>query len=204
MGTDGVACNTKSHTATDCEKHGWQSKHEVEVQDTYFPPSALDVRPDLHDFRSRWYSSHLHALQEQPLHPPAHDRPALYRFLWLPTFDHPVAVTLANAAGEWAATFKRTNGHGGYEPGALSDEVGRSLTAPEAQQFIYLLEVTAFWAMESFEDSNGCDGSQLILEAVVDAKYHIVDRWSPSDTPYAALFAFVLGLCPASWEVEPY
>ena len=160
----------------------------------FVPPNALDSRPDLHAFRDRWYVSHLLALQERPLHPPAADQPDKYRLLFLPTFDRPVVVHLSATSGGWRAICKSSNGQGGYEPGQLVSESECDLSLTEVKQLGRLLDGTEFWEMPSFDDSAGLDGSLAVLEGVRGVRYHVVDRWSPHGTPYAKLVEFLLNL----------
>ena len=106
----------------------------------FFPANALDDRPDLHAFRDRWYVSHLLAMDEQPLYPPASDQPPVYRLLFLPTFRQPAVVRLTESGGTWWAVYKRSDGRGGYYPGRLAGAVERELSQDEAKQFTRLLD----------------------------------------------------------------
>jgi hypothetical protein len=169
----------------------------------FFPPNAFDDRPSLHTFSDRWYVPHLLAMKEQPLYPPVPDQPVLYRLLFLPTFEQPSLVRLTEAVGIWRAVCKRTDGQGGYSPGRLVGEAERELSRADAKRFTRLLDRVAFWEMRSFEDSAGADGSQAVLEGVKAGKYHVVDRWSPRNTPYAELVDFLLNLCRGVAEVPP-
>lgn len=169
----------------------------------FFPANSLDPRPDLHAFRDRWYVSHLLAMQERPLYPPATDQPPVYRLLFLPTFQQPAVVRLSEAGGSWRAVCKRSDGRGGYGAGKLAGEAEWELPRREAKQFARLLDRVGFWDMQSSEDTAGCDGSQAVLEGVRADGYHVVDRWSPHGTPYAELVEFLLGLCRSVGEQAP-
>lgn len=169
----------------------------------FFPANSLDPRPDLHAFRDRWYVSHLLAMQERPLYPPAPDRPPVYRLLFLPTFRQPAVVRLAEVGGVWRAVCKRSDGRGGYSPGQLAGEAERELARAEAKHFARLLKRVGFWDMPSSEDMAGLDGSQAVLEGARAGGYHMVDRWSPYGTPYAELVEFLLGLCRGVGEPTP-
>jgi hypothetical protein len=160
----------------------------------FFPPGALDDRPDLHAFHDRWYVSHLLSMREQPLHPPAAEQPDSYRLLFLPTFQRPSVVHLNRVGEAWKAVCKQTDGRGGYGPGQLTMDEEHYLSPVEEQKFVQLLDRAKFWEMPSFEDSAGLDGSRAVLEGVRAAKYHVVDRWSPRGTPYAKLVEFLLKL----------
>ena len=106
----------------------------------FFPPNSLAPRPDFHAFRDRWYVSHLLAMQERPLYPAAPDPPAVYRLLFLPTFQQPAVVRLTETAGGWRAVCKRSDGRGGYSPGRLVGEAERELSRAEAKRFARLLD----------------------------------------------------------------
>ena len=161
---------------------------------TFFPPGALDYRPELHAFRESWYGPALLALKERPLYPLGGDEPEVYRLLFLPTFDEPVVIRLSASEGAWKAVCKRSNGRGGYDPGELTTENERELSLTQAKKFQRLRDQAEFWEMPSTEDSAGLDGSQAVLEGVRPGRYHVVDRWSPHGTPYAKLVQFMLKL----------
>jgi hypothetical protein len=157
----------------------------------FFLPGTLCGDPSSHDFRARWYGKHLDAMQESPLHT-ATAGPEVYRLLFLPTFSPPHVVRLEYVADDWRATFKRSNGLGGYEAGSLEVESTRPLFIYEKKQFVALLEASEFWTMASFDETLGLDGSQAVIEGVRDGRYHVVDRWTPHGTPYARLVECLL------------
>jgi hypothetical protein len=160
----------------------------------YFPVGSLDQRVDLHEFRERWYSSHLAAMQEPPLFPPASTSPLTFRLLDLPTWQRPVVVRLTDRDGEWVVVWKRSTGRGGYEPGQLSDMAERVLTMVESKRLAQLLDRVQFWKMTHDDEGHGLDGWQAVLEGVFGDTYHVIDRWSPQSTPFAELAGFLLDL----------
>jgi hypothetical protein len=133
-------------------------------------------------------------MQEQPLHPPAIGCPTVYRLLFLPSFDCPTVVRLTACEGIWRVVQKRSDGQGGFDPGQFVSKAERDLSPAEGQQFSRLLDGAGFWDMPTFEESDGLDGSQAVLEGVLEGRYHVVDRWSPQGTPYAKLVEFLLKL----------
>jgi hypothetical protein len=161
----------------------------------FFPNNAFEDYPGGHVFRVNWYVPHLLSMAEQPLYPPVADQAAICRLLFLPTFHRPVVVRLIEADGTWRVVCKRTNGRGGYRPGPLINEETRGLSSVEAKQFAVYLSQVELWDMPSIGDREGLDGSQAVLEAVCEGRYHVVDRWSPQGTPYAQLVDFLLALC---------
>ena len=147
----------------------------------FFPKSSLDSRGDA--FKATWYSGQLRALKEPSLLPQSVDHQTLhsYRFLWLRTFNHPIAVRIdIQPDGTGTLSTKVTSGAGGYAPGNLIENTSRQLSGSEVKSFLALVDRTSFWtAPNPVNDQAGTDGSQWIIEGVEGAKYHVIDRWMP-------------------------
>ena len=164
----------------------------IQGQAQFFPKSSLDLRGD--DFRAKWYSRQLRALGEPSLLTLAANKKAeSYRFLWLRTFHHPVAVRVdLQADGSWILITKVASGAGGYSPGTLTTNTSRQLTAQEAQSFLSKVESGGFWnAPNPVIDQTGEDGSQWIIEGVKASRYHVVDSWMPKNGPARDLGLFL-------------
>jgi hypothetical protein len=149
----------------------------------YFPSGVLGETQESHKFSVDWYSKHLTALQEPSLWELSKQdaKAHVYRFLWLRSFDHPVAIRLAvKPDGTGLLTTKMTSGQGGHEPGRLIRiRIARS-SQQQTQWFLDRIEEANFWKLPSREELGvALDGAQWIFEALKDGKYHIVDRWSP-------------------------
>jgi hypothetical protein len=157
----------------------------------YFPPGSLAATTYDHEFLASWYSKHLKALEEPSVWHLSLQKPPVevYRFLYLRSFDHPIAVRLSIAAdGTGALTSKETNGAGGYEPGSLIRNRTVKLSEKRVESFREKVEELGFWKLPTWpepdEKTVGVDGAQWILEAAEGGRYHVVDRWSPhSDDP---------------------
>jgi hypothetical protein len=161
----------------------------LSAQDSYFPSGALSDYDKSDSFKARWYSEHLKALNEPSLLKEAKD-PALqsYRFVWLRTFHHPVAVRLdIMSDGTGTLTVKIANGAGGYKPGKLIKNTTASVTQQQTDKFLGQVRDAGFWELPSFEKTSGCDGAEWIIEGVKDGKYHVVNRWTPSTGPVREL-----------------
>jgi hypothetical protein len=155
----------------------------------FFPKSSLDSRGDA--FKANWYSGQLRALKEASLLPQSvdpllpqsvdHQTSHSYRFLWLRTFNHPIAVRIdIQPDGTGTLSTKVTSGAGGYAPGNLIEDTSRPLSGSEVKSFLALVDRTSFWtAPNPINDQAGNDGSQWIIEGVEGAKYHVIDRWTP-------------------------
>jgi hypothetical protein len=147
----------------------------------YFPDASLDLRRD--HFKRDWYSAQLDALQEPSLYQMAKaSNSESYRFLWLRTFHHPVAVRVdVKPDGTGMLTVKITTGAGGYRPGTISENRSQLLSKKQIATFLAMVDDVQFWkAPNPVDDQRGTDGSQWIIEGVKDGRYHVVDRWSPT------------------------
>lgn len=159
----------------------------------YFPPNVFSNNQWQDDFTVKWYSKHLAAMNEPSLlnKSNAIER---YRFLWLRSFHHPVAVRLERLNDQKLLILKQLSGRGGYEPGNLVVNRTRVLTEREWSEFKRLLEQCCYWQMpaQRFDEASGEDGAQWIFEGARDGRYHIVDRWSPRDTDYRKFCLYFL------------
>jgi hypothetical protein len=176
----------------------------------YFPPGVLDTTPQGHDFKASWYAKQLKALHEPSLWELSQDPKAeAYRFLWLRSFDHPIAVRLVvRAGGSGWMHVRMTSGQGGYEPRRIIRYGVFWLTKAKTQSFLEALAASDFWNSPTLAGANetppgpdgtvwiGLDGAQWIVEGVKNGQYHVVERWSPQtgDTVRAiGLLALKLG-----------
>jgi hypothetical protein len=160
----------------------------------YFPPGTFGGDFEGSDlFAQQWYSGNLFALGESPLFselvPP---RNAIYRFLWLRSFHNPVSVRLhVFPDGRGIGVLKVSDGAAGFHPGTLVRDKEFQLNAADTSAFLDLLSRAHFWKEPTHASSApGDDGAQWMVEGKTDARYHVVDRWSPTSGPFrdAALF----------------
>jgi hypothetical protein len=154
------------------------------AQVKYFPP----------DFPANWYAKHLGALKETSLWESSKTKKTQsYRFLWLRTFHHPIAIRVdVNVDGTSLLTTKMTSGAGGYNPGRLIKNDTLTLTRQQTNSFLEQIEARSFWRLPSVREDRGVDGAQWIMEGIRDGAYHIVDRWSPTDGEIRALGLFMV------------
>jgi len=136
----------------------------------YFPSGLTDPR----------YSDILRRMAEPSLYKSA-PREQAYRFLWLRTFDNPVAVRIQKERQGATLRAVRLNGASGYEIGKI--DVDRTLPISEEQwnAFVKLLDAASFWGTPSGEKGPeiGFDGAHWVIEGRSGENYHLVDRWSP-------------------------
>jgi hypothetical protein len=179
---------------------------EVLPAQQYFPPHILGEDPRETEFTERRYSGNLDALQEPSLWELSRQDPSaeVYRFLWLRSLHHPIAVRLVlNKNGSGWMNSRMTSGQGGYEPGRITRFKVFPLGKTQTQAFLTECDRTNFWNLASVPNTKvagpetiaGLDGAQWIVEGVRNGKYHMVDRWSPGTRdPVRALGILALKL----------
>jgi hypothetical protein len=159
----------------------------------YFPEATFDDQKKSNDFIEKWYSQQLEALQEPSLWEMSRTiKGQIYRFLWLRSFHHPVAVRLnVNDDGTGTLVTKVGDGQGGYPPGKLIENRTQELSKQQTQRFLDEVKELKYWDLPSREETNpqvvNLDGAQWIIEAVRRGNYKIVDRWSPEKGPIKTL-----------------
>jgi len=159
----------------------------------YFPPGVLGHDAEQHNFTANWYAKELKALHEPSLWELSRDPTVeAYRFLYVRSFDHPIAVRLVlRASGSGWMHVRMTSGQGGYEPGRIIRWGVSWLTKAKTQSLLEALAAVDFWNLPTLAGTDqtppgpdgrvaiGLDGAQWIVEGVKNGQYHIVDRWSP-------------------------
>jgi hypothetical protein len=126
---------------------------------------------------NKWYSEYLKAMKEPVVYSDNTNR-QIIRFTWLRTFHHPVVVGMVNDGGEVSLYWKTSSGTGGYEPGKLVTDRHKRIDIQQWDEMTQELERINFWRLLTNYPFFGLDGAQWILEAKIDGKYHMVDRWS--------------------------
>lgn len=168
----------------------------------YFPAHCFSDDEWIDTSTARWYSDQLRALQEPSFLDTAKNRSAeSYRFLWLRSFDHPIAIRLdIRADGTGVLSTKIASGSGGDRPGYLTENVSRPLFRQQVQMVQARLSSMQFWSLQ-VDDRSGEDGARWIIEGVEGGKYHLVDRWSPSGGPIREFGLMLLDM--ANLKIPP-
>ena len=165
------------------------------AQAGYFPSGSFDdSNADV--FMADWYSHELRVLDEPPLSKLSSGGASgtsptaaaeSYRFLWLRTFDPPVAIRLdVKADGTGTVTAKVADGQAGFPETSkkIVEKRSRALTREQTGAFLAQINRTKFWSLVTNIDPQDqmdtqTDGSEWVLEGVKGDTYHVVARWSP-------------------------
>jgi hypothetical protein len=149
---------------------------------SYFPAKIFDSDKRLDTLLRGWYGGQLMGLHEPSLFEEAKIANAhTYRFLWLRTFHHPIAIRVdIDGNGLGTLTTKEGDGAGGYTPGNLIRNTRRPLKPEETQAFLNAVKLADFWMLPVIPKQNlGDDGSEWVCEGVNHGKYHLATQWSP-------------------------
>ena len=148
----------------------------------HFPVGALDPASTKSDnARNAWYSHQLRAMDEPVLD--ATQKGSAYRFTWLRSFSHPIAVRITANAGRFRLVAVELDASGGYarEKPVRRQEI--ELSATQFRDLEALISNSGFWNLPPHVETNGLDGSEWIIEGVRGGTYHVVNRWSPDTGP---------------------
>ncbi len=74
------------------------------------------------------------------------------------------------------------------------------LSADQIEELKSALSKARFGSMATSEERDGLDGSEWIIEASDQGKYHLVVRWSPDDGPIRDIGARFLAL--SGWTFD--
>ena len=159
------------------------------------PSGILSARPSLDSFVVAWYSQQLSALREGRMAVGIpHGTQEAYRFLWLRSFHHPVAIRVYSSQTGAVAVTSEAAGAGGYAPGSVTRRDSVVLSDREWHALTVLIEREKFWDRPAVDTSRaGLDGAEWVVEGRWDTRYTLVSRWSPRDTDSTA-FMRTLGL----------
>jgi hypothetical protein len=160
----------------------------------YFPIGVFAEGKSAGSCSARWYAEQLRALQKPSLSEHVFTGvDSVYRFTWLRSFDHPIAVRVTvHPDGTGTLTARMTDGTGGYKPGNLIANSNREVGVKEVRRLLNLINAVGFWQMPTEpaterSDVVNLDGAQWILEACSHCDYHVIDRWSPRRGPLREL-----------------
>jgi hypothetical protein len=153
----------------------------------YFPPATFPTAyPGSDLLRRRWYSSSLQRLGEPSLSCGA-GAAETYRFIWLHQFAQPVVIRVSRRGSRIEADAFQLSGEGGADPGWLSYQAHRQLSATDWTALQARLRDAHFWSLPTSGNLYAAHGEQWILEGRRDGSYHVVDRWTPAAGAYREL-----------------
>lgn len=167
----------------------------LDAGDYYFPKGALDPSGSKVDGILRdWYSKYLRTMMEPSLSCGPRGDGFAYRFLWLRSFHHPIAVCIEKDGPSVTLSAVELDGTGGRAPGEIVKRTQRALSLAEHNRFLAKLNQVGFWEMRRDQDRFGEDGAEWILEGIDNGRYQVVQRWSPGPGAYSDVCIVLLDL----------
>ncbi|MCY1230808.1 hypothetical protein D9M72_432370 [compost metagenome] len=119
-----------------------------------------------------------------------------YRFLWLRTFHHPIAIRATITGRQAILHAVELDGKGGYEPGQVLRQLRRSLSAEELQTLEHVVTASNLRQTPRVERLAvlGTDGAQWVLEISDRTGYRVLNRQSPTSGAIRDLGVHLLSL----------
>ena len=147
-----------------------QSDFYIQLKESRFD----SINDAIDTLRNVWFSRHLIAMKEPIIHEYRGEM-EIYRFTLLRTFDQPVVVKLEKKEDSVRLISKMTSGAGGYYCGQLILDTLYSISLEKYDSLIYEIDHANFWKLPTTEHKHtGVDGSEWIVEAYQDGRYHLV------------------------------
>lgn len=133
-------------------------------------------------FKKFWNLEVLGNFKEPSLEKSAKKIEESYRFIWIPSFDNPIAIRVWRSGKSQFIVVKKTNGQG-FEMGTLSYEKTRNMTAEEWLKFTNLLNQISFWNMSPVDINYDpvTDGAYYEIEGSKNKQFHEVHRGTGSN-----------------------
>lgn len=143
---------------------------DFKAPEFYFPQ---DASPDFGFFSALLKQFEDPSIYTDTAHPAV-------RLLYVRSFNDPVMVRLFYQDGRWMLISKRAS-DGIHIPLHIEFERGTRVSDSFVSSVKESLDRIGFWSMPTAEENAGLDGADWLLEARLDGRYHLVNRWSPDD-----------------------
>ena len=173
----------------------WLASWQVMPTVSYFPPGSLDTA------LSNRYGKQLERLGEPPLERESGTGFSL-RILRIPAFEGASSVRYAfdaNSARRRHATLQPAAGE---ERRTIVFVRQTDLPNEARGDMERQLAATGFWSMPVVEPIQGKDGSEVLVEALIDGRYHLVSRWSPGEETEARGLSALAALLDEEFPAE--
>lgn len=143
-----------------------------------FPSGILTRRPDGAEFLNHWWSGQLVAMEEAALAPRAGEGIEIYRMLVVPTFFPSHAVRIEHDGERTRVEYRKLDGAGGYDPGALAEVRSFEISAEQWADLSAQIAAADFFSSPTDLPNPPMvlDGTTWIFEGVRDGRYHVVHR----------------------------
>jgi hypothetical protein len=167
----------------------------------YYPERTFDARrSDMDESFRHGFATDLAAMNELSLSCGPSKEREIYRLLFLPTFNHPVAVRITDTASGIVLESTELSGESGYYPGMVFEHKRIQLNERAWKELKTSIAASMFWSSTtSVEAMIGIDGDLWIIEGRKGQEYHAVGRFHPKGTSFGDLgqmFFKLAGITP--------
>jgi hypothetical protein len=167
----------------------------------YFPVGVFDKNPQMSAYKERFYARFLAAMEEPSLLEASRtDDTHSYRLLLVSSRGRALAVRVTLHADGTGMLSGRLVASHPYEPDSTEVKNFVAVSKEEVQRLMMLLQGADFWSMPTQEAQAkygyNMDGAHWVLEGARNHSYHAVDRWSPQQTAYSQVCAYLMELSP--------
>lgn len=182
----GCASDKPQVLRTDCPS--------LDADDYYFPAKALDSRTKIDKMLQNWYGGYLKAMMEPSISCGVKPNGYAYRFLWLRSAHHPIAVRVQKDGSSALLVAVELAGDGEHTPGKILHRSQRLLSPTEEKEFLTKMKLAGYWEMPKNQDRFGAEGAEWIVEGAENGQYQVIERWSPKAGPYRSMCQVLLDL----------
>ena len=130
-------------------------------------------------FTNKWYSKHLNSMKEPTIFDRKNQNLKIIRFTNLGTWANPFAYRIEKFNDKVILTYSKTNGLGGYQTGKRTKFFTKEISIKKWNEIISKMNEIDFWNIPTQDPNFINDGTEWILEVLLDGKYHLVTRNSP-------------------------
>ncbi len=173
-------------------------------QDTieaFFPLKTDVPNEGWNAYWRRLFTTHLIAMGESPLYTSETTSSDLYRFF---SVENPSSVvTVQIDDGIAFAVCKRIDTVTDNGRALTFAEQRIELTDRDRNALLSNVERSAFWSLSIDGEPHGLDGFRYVVEARVNDRYNVVDRWCPTKDAFADLCQSFLGIHSRVWSTGP-
>lgn len=145
-----------------------------------FPCDFAVPNDSLEDFSNRWYSKHLKSMKEPIIYSIQDSERDIIRFTHLGTWEKPFSYRIENIRGIVTLTYNKTKGLGGYKAGRRIKHKQKEISPERWKEILNKLEAINFWEIDTHDPNVVLDGTEWILEVLINGKFHFVRRTSPA------------------------
>ena len=146
-----------------------------------YPRDTVNRGPNdsLSLFTNKWYSMHLNTMKEPIIFDKKNENLEIIRFTNLGTWENPFVYRVEKLNDKIILTYTKTDGLGGYQTGKRTKYYNKQVSILKWNQLISKMNEIDFWNIQTQDPNRINDGTEWILEVLLNGKYHLVTRNSP-------------------------